>query len=432
MAYLEDEKSDFSGQPNELYKFAGSFQSYYYTSGPKAVTFLGDEYQPATLQRSEISAGTQEDDGLAINVDLPISNPMIQQYAFQIAPPMLRLTIYRYHDIGQYISYWNGFVGQIKVNAGKATLRSPSVIEWALSATIPNVYYQSLCNHVLFDERCKILEAAWSQAAVINAIAGRTLTVSTIGTLNGQLLGGTIRLGNGEERMIVTQVGTAISVNFPFSSAVVADALTLTAGCDHSADCIAKFANGINFGGFKYIPPENVFESGIEPGQTPIADDSCLPFIPTFEGWYFKHRKITFDAFGGVEMVAQGTTNGTFNFNSASGPTIQNANPCLAVGSGTFSKCEIGSRETNDLTVEIRYDYPFVLADLGGSWYWEQQNGFNSVGPTTRVRYEYRHWFDAVWTKFLPITGDGVDAQTAIDGSVDIGGTFPRDNFWSA
>ncbi len=299
MPYIDDEISNIDGQPNELYKFEGAFESYFYTTGPVAVSFLGDNYLPITMERSEVSAGTQSDDNLSISVDLPISVTLVQRYAFQIAPPSLRLTIYRYHDIGEYVSYWQGLVGQIKVSNGRAVLRSPSVLEFALSGSVPSVFYQTVCNHVLFDERCQVAELLWSQAATVDAISGRTLTLSTIGTLNGVLVGGTARLASGETRMIVAQSGSDITVNFGFSEVTLTDAITIFAGCNHDTDCVGRFNNGINYGGMRYIPPENVFDQGIEPGNLVLTDNTCFPDINLgFEngdlsGWSFSGAGIS-------------------------------------------------------------------------------------------------------------------------------------------
>lgn len=431
MAYIDDEISDIDGQPNELYKFDGAFQSYYYTTGPKTISFAGNDYIPATLERSEISAGTQEDDGLAINIEMPISLDLVQQYAFQIAPPSLRLTIYRYHNIAEWVPYWNGIVGQIKVNDGRASLRSPSIIETVLNGSFPNVYYQTICNHRLFDERCGIDEADWDQVATVAAIIGRSVELSTIGTLDGQLIGGTARLANGEERMIVAQTGNIITVNYPYSSINLADTMTIIAGCDHArdGDCINRYANGINFGGFLYIPPENVFEQGIEPGRVPIADETCLPTIPTFEGWYLMFRHLIYRPDG---AALASSNRGTTALNVGGGlADFNNTTSCKAFGSGTFSQCSRGTAAEGEIWKEYRYDYDVLAAASGASLHLQHQYPFNVHETGVRMKFQYRRWFDAGWTTILGATGDGVDATTAVDGSVDLDDLFPRDNFWT-
>jgi hypothetical protein len=314
MTYLATEQSAHDGRPVELFLFGGSFANFYYTSGPVPVDFEGNTYEPVTIQRSEIGAGTQEDDGLSITVDLPVGLSLVQIYAFQIAPPRLRLTIYRFHDIADWVPYWQGIVGQFSITGGIAQVRSPSILEVALTGTVPTVYYQTSCNHVLYDVRCGIDRDAWSQIATVDAINGRTLTLSTIGGLNGQLVGGEAVLGSFESRMITGQFGNDVTVNYPYSSVEIGDAVTIAAGCDLSyrGDCITKFANGPQFGGFVFIPPDNMFETGIEPGKS-VPDVSCLhtPCFqlvnPTFEiGTMFGWTRSS----GAIKAVTTATSNG--------------------------------------------------------------------------------------------------------------------------
>ena len=286
MTYIATEQSAHDGQPVELYKFDGSFQDYFYTSGPLPVTFDGNVYVPIALDRSDIAAGTQEDDGLAIQIDLPINSGVVLAYAFSISPPKLNLTIFRFHQIDEWVPYWIGIIGQIKISGGKATMRSPSILETALMGNVPNVYFQTICNNVLFDERCKVVEADWKETVEITAVNQNTLTLDGVGALGGKMVGGEAVLANGESRMIVLQTANIITVNYPYSSAEVGDALTITAGCnlDYEGDCKNRFDNQINYTGFPFIPPENPFQTGIEPGKN-VADEACLP---TFVPWTIK------------------------------------------------------------------------------------------------------------------------------------------------
>jgi hypothetical protein len=277
MTYLSDEQSAHGGRPRELYAFEGTFLNYYFTSGPVPVVFDGNTYLSVPVQRSEVGAGSQDDDGLSIQIELPASLEMIQVYAFQIAPPALKLTIYRYHNIAEWVPYWQGLVGQVNVSKGVAVLRSPSILELVLTGSLPNAFYQTPCNHVLYDQLCTVDPTPWTQVGTVEVIAGRTLTLDTIGTLDGKLVGGEAVLGSGESRMIVSQAGDLITVNYPYSNVDVGDAITVRAGCNLSwtGDCITKFNNGPNFGGFAHIPPDNIFSTSVTPGKN-VADVSCL------------------------------------------------------------------------------------------------------------------------------------------------------------
>jgi hypothetical protein len=204
----------------------------------------------------------------------------VQDYAFTTSPPKLKLTIYR-QEPGGTIVYWTGPVNNMSVDEdGRAAVRCPSFLGAALVGNIPDVHYQTPCNHTLYDGRCGVDYAANSNVTAVTAISadGKTITVGSIAALDGKLIGGELALGTGERRMIVSQVGTAITVNFPFARITVGGAATVAAGCDYaySGDCKNKFDNQLRFGGFMFIPPINPFADGIEPAADGVADTSCV------------------------------------------------------------------------------------------------------------------------------------------------------------
>lgn len=271
MSYTDSEESTYSGKPRELYKFEGTYGNYYYTSGQGDVTYLGNTYRAVEMRRTNVKVGTQEDDGLDISIDVPIALPVVRDYAFRIAPPKLQLTVYRFHDPslapGTVAIYWNGPVTVITVKGGRAAIRSPSVLSYALSGDVPSIYYQTPCNRVLFDQGCKVNRSLNSVTTTATPVTGRTLALaSNGGRADGFFTGGEVLLDSGERRMIVNHVGTTVEINFPFARMSDNSNVVVTAGCNraYAGDCLNKFNNQQNFGGFPFIPSENPFETGID------------------------------------------------------------------------------------------------------------------------------------------------------------------------
>jgi len=279
MAYQDDEASVHGGKPIELFKYEGTYVSFYYTSGPRVITFNGDDYIPLNTERSSISITTQNDDNSEVTVSMPVGTDIISIYGFQISPPDLQLTIYRGHNAGEFIRYWRGAVDNINVERGTASLRVPSTLAAAMASDLPNVFYQGPCNHTLFDSRCKVSLDDWSYMTSIVSAIGKLVTVDNIGTLDEQLIGGELVLVSGERRMITSQVGNLITITYPFAKAEPDDVVTLVAGCDlaHLGDCKVKFDNTINFGGFPYIPTKNIFATGLKAGINAVDDNTCFP-----------------------------------------------------------------------------------------------------------------------------------------------------------
>lgn len=283
MTYNQNELSVHSGTPIELYKFEGTYDNFYYNTSARDITFAGDKYLAIPMQRTEIVAGTENDDGLNITIDLPVTLDLVNIYGFQDSPPDLTLTIYRYHTIDAVIPYWTGPVASISTNDGISTVLSNAKLATLLAEDYPNVYYQSPCNNVLFDQRCQVVEANYSGAANLVGIVGTVVTIDAVPVggsgvdLAGRLIGGEVKLSSGERRMIVEQDGVALTINFPFSRMPEENAVVITAGCDHAylGDCKSKFNNQKNYGGFPFITTDNPFTQGIQEGSR-LPDNTCV------------------------------------------------------------------------------------------------------------------------------------------------------------
>lgn len=269
-AYTDTEASVHDGQPIECFEFVGSYSTYRYTSHDQAVTVAGKKFDPIAIKRTNVKAGTHEEDSLDVQVEMPVSCQLAKDYAFQVTPPKLELVIYRVH-LGtnlatDYVIYWRGPVAAISVENQIAKIRVPSVFANALSGDVPTVYYQSPCNHVLFDSGCQVNRALHSVKTTVLSVNGRTIVVASIGGFgHGYFNGGEIVVpGSNERRMVINQLGTTIEISYPMGMLAVGAEVELAAGCDHAwgGDCPNKFANQINFSGFPFVPDINPFESG--------------------------------------------------------------------------------------------------------------------------------------------------------------------------
>lgn len=436
MTYLADEQSVANSKPVELYRFDGTYVSYYYTSGPRDVAYQapGDvapiTYKAISVERTEVKTGTHEDDGLDITVKMGAQQQVVIDYGFSISPPNLKLTVYRVQPNGTVV-YWTGPVNSINVDdSARASLRCPSALGNALVGNVPNVYYQRQCNNVLGDARCKIDLAAWTQAGAISAIDAtdpKNITVSTIGTLGGKLLGGELRLASGERRKIVSQVGTVIRVNYAFSKITVGNGCFVTAGCDHvwAGDCKTRFNNRKNFGGFMFIPPENPFSSGIDPKAEGVADTACI--YEPFPGWWLQ---VNVDFWVG----AGGPTSFPNHFLFFDGDSNGSYEDGISAGSGTtpsptFWTDNAGAHAVQSVTYTFwQSRFPTDLASTPHNWSLRLQfppfsvNG-NNADNVAFARLSVKRYNEGAFTT-VACTGGGT-----VVGGTDFGiqGLWPRD-----
>jgi len=269
--YAQAEASTHDGQPIECYLFVGARKTYRYTSHDVPVTMLGQLFTPLPLQRSDLEIGTHEDDGAQLRITMPITTDIVIDYGFQITPPRLEVTIYRGHlgtDLGVEIAqFWRGRVSSVTVKNQEATLNVPSLLAVALGTHLPGVYHQAPCNHTLFDAGCGLNRADWTITTVVTGIKDNTVSISTMGGWpNEAFVGGEIvDLQYGDRRTIVAQLGTTLTLNYPFLRDIQLGLVEVTLGCDHAftGDCKQVFSNQERHGGDPFVPFNNPFVTGI-------------------------------------------------------------------------------------------------------------------------------------------------------------------------
>jgi Phage conserved hypothetical protein BR0599 len=266
MSYVSVDESRQSGLPIEAYEFVGTYETYRYVNSDRRIQFFGNWYEPIPINRDEAVYGDQAQDGVEMTLELPVTAQLIVDYAFNIAPPDLDLTVYRCH-IGldfavDPIVFWQGPVTGFNVEKDIAKVRIPSILENVFSGNMPNFYYQQSCNHTLYGSLCGLAESSFRVNALVTAINGQLITVDDDGYADNFLKAGMIRIiGSNERRLILSNVANVLTIFMPFSNLLVGETIQLVVGCDHTfTTCKAKFSNGRNFGGFPYIPTDNPFQ----------------------------------------------------------------------------------------------------------------------------------------------------------------------------
>jgi len=263
MSYQDVEVSAHDGEPIELYRFEGVVRNYYYTTHDRDIQKDDALYEAIPMKRSSFSGGGTQDPP-EMTIELPVEMDVVQDYAFGIARRLLSLTIYRRHgEDGEDVVFWTGKITKITVDNRTAKITIPSIFASQMASSIPNIYYQTQCNHVLYGPRCSVNRVPNRVQTQITAYGGKlTLAVASIGAFGDAEFnaGEIVRAIDGERRLIVEQTGPFITIAYPFRELLVGDNVEIFRGCDHTlADCHNKFNNAINFGGHPTIPTINPF-----------------------------------------------------------------------------------------------------------------------------------------------------------------------------
>jgi hypothetical protein len=258
MTFLQDEQSVSNNRPQELYQFIGSYTNYYYTSASQPLTYLSNTYIPAAIERTDIIPAVQ-DQKSDITIQIPATDPIVLAYGVPTPPEKLELTIHRYQEVsGEASVIFKGNVSSVTITSNiMAELTIPSIFTDALNKQFPGIYYQNQCNNVLYDARCGLNRNSFSVITTLTSIIGtKQVSVASVGAYSlGELKAGYIQCGQ-DNRLIVEQTGTTLTLNQGFHSSVIPGLpCTLYVGCDHRiSTCRTKFNNVINFSGQNYIP----------------------------------------------------------------------------------------------------------------------------------------------------------------------------------
>lgn len=262
------EKSSRQGKPVSLYEFTWGATIWRYTSADRSISHGGFTWEPVPISDDGYTIGPQSE---PLTVKLPARLPLCQ--LFRSTPPSLSIWLraLRYHmsDPDQEaVVYWVGTVGNVK----RLDAISAQIVGLPISGTMRRtglrLCWERNCPHALYDQDCKADKNLFKTAAVISAINGAAITVSTLGAFTGpQYEGGFIEWaasaeGTLDRRGIESFVAdTTFSLLGSTDRLAVGLAITLYLGCDLTAEtCDGTFNNLPNHGGFRFLPGQTPFE----------------------------------------------------------------------------------------------------------------------------------------------------------------------------
>lgn len=272
MAFDTFEEGLETSRPTELYTITIGSTVYRYTSGEDVITVAANTFDPVEgIERSALTLGGPSDNIGSISITLPAANAVAQQYIQSIPGQLASVEIDRYQrGDGSTARIFEGRIRAVTFSEGgyKAVMDVLPTFE-GISQEIPRFRFSSLCNHVLYDDRCQVDDTSSSfrlSSAACTAVSGRTITV-TGADANGDgfYTGGFVENAAGDDRrLILDQTGEVLTLMLPFSVSPLSTNVTVFAGCDHTVEtCRDKFDNVVNFGGFPYVPTKNPFRTGL-------------------------------------------------------------------------------------------------------------------------------------------------------------------------
>jgi len=271
MTYNAIETSIESGSPVEIYDFALGNETFRFTSGEEEVVVETNTYVPLEISRS-VMVISQEFESNVMTLTVPAATPLVRKYIEVVPGQRGILTIRRLHrtdNDGEFITIFKGIIRSVSFTmVGLTAEIVVQPLTSALSRSVPRFVYSGVCNHILYDTGCTVSQNSYRFIGEVGLVSGNVYTVTnlSVGRPNGWATGGFVYDANGiDYRLILDHVGDQITLLLPFQSTVgTGSQVQVFAGCDHSiSTCGSKFNNVTNFGGFPFVPRDNIFQKGI-------------------------------------------------------------------------------------------------------------------------------------------------------------------------
>lgn len=269
MTYDAREQSEQDGEPVEIYEFRRNAKVWRYTSAEQDVTVDSEDYESASLQRSEISLSSERERD-ALTITCPRNFAIAELFRASPKTDVISVTVRRFHrGDSEVATIWKGEVLNAQWKRGKAELRCDPV-----TASVERVGLQRLCQRncgwVLYSEKlasgagCGVDKEDHKIDTTVTAIDGAVITLAAL--LAKPYPGGFVEKedadGNFELRFIESADGLDLTLTQPFEDLAPTDSVTAYPGCDHTMDtCNDEYDNLPNYGGMPHMTQKNPFGS---------------------------------------------------------------------------------------------------------------------------------------------------------------------------
>lgn len=254
-----------AGQIVELYKMTIGNEFFYFTSFEKDFVFGGETFLAIPIENKGFS-NDEKMKPTPLKLSLNLTEPAIRYIANTPAEVIkIEITHVLKSNVAEYAVFYIGRVMSVEIDEKGATFNLESRTD-VFRQKIPNVLHSSLCNNLVFDDVCSLIEGNYTDSATLSDITDATLTSTAFGARpNGYFTRGKIRTSFGDVRMITNHVGNVITLQLPFDSRLkVGQVVQAVRGCDRKRTTCAAFGNLANYVGMPEIPSHNPAVWGVE------------------------------------------------------------------------------------------------------------------------------------------------------------------------
>jgi len=255
--------------PVEIYELFLDQGTQRFAVSPDNIIFDGDTYTALLVRRTPIKTHTTEQvDQLSVGLD-DVSltlGPILTAQDFRGRRCRLR-KVFRESlaDPTHFVTLFDGFMDQPSISDSTFTIRIQSRLD-LVNREYPGRVFATQCNYRHYDTACTVdpLTGGNTQTGLVVAagstknriIATAFTDVDDFWNIGRILFTSGLNINKGRQITDYDLAGTFIDIRIPFDNPiVVSDVFEVRRGCDRSVtDCVNKYNNFVNYGGFNHIP----------------------------------------------------------------------------------------------------------------------------------------------------------------------------------
>jgi len=248
----------------ELYEMSVGSDIKYYTTYSQDVLFAGNTYQAKPIRRGDFNF-SQNLRSVKLKIDVPLTET-IQRYIANspVEPISIKITRVFLDESGDSIVIFQGEVIDVTITKYHAQVYVESYTK-VFRNKIPKAIFQARCNHMVFDERCGLIENNYKVEAIVTVNQAELTSNDFTAYDSGYFTGGHV-VYDGDMRLITRHSGDTLNLHIPFDGRLTTGkTVAVYPGCDKTpSTCKNKYGNFTNFLGFPYIPESNPTIWGFE------------------------------------------------------------------------------------------------------------------------------------------------------------------------
>ena len=243
------------------WRFNNTDQDEIYDNGGGPETFQGLAVKRTKLMQTVQTTKSN------VEIQIPIGTSLADRVLRSDLNEIMSLTIYTRRGLETFVA-WKGRLANWKPNSGYIAMNFESVFT-SLRRPGLRPTFQRSCRHALYSTRCGVDPATFEVTQPLFDIFDVTtlifLGLPALALSEDYFVGGYLETPLGARSYIIAQESTNVTIQRLSQSLIDEFAVTgeglsikLYPGCNYTrAQCISRFDNLLNYGGFDWIPTKN-------------------------------------------------------------------------------------------------------------------------------------------------------------------------------